>query len=99
MTPAHLERYMRERLDGSFTHVGGRRIAVPRDFIPTHQDAHGETSRGWMTEHKARAILQHVRTGATQHATARLFNVSHSTVSDISRGRTWKRLQGGLHGQ
>lgn len=90
---AFIEQQMRHRLDGTFTHVGGRRIAVPRDFIPTHQDAHGETSRGWMTETKARAILQHVRTGATQKETARRFSVSHSTVSDISRGRTWKRLQ------
>lgn len=87
------EAHIRAALDCTFTHIGGRRIVVPRDFIPSHQPPLAEAGRNWLTESKARAILEHVRTGATYQATARLFKVSHSTVSDISRGRTWKRLQ------
>lgn len=93
------EAQIRARLDGTFTHIGGRRTAVPRAFIPSHQNAHIAAGRDWMTETKARAILEHVRTGATHQATAKLFKVSHSTVSDISRGGTWKRLQEANYGQ
>lgn len=88
------EAQIRAGLDGTFTHIGGRRIAVPRDFTPSHENAHIAAGRGWMTETKARAILQHIRSGASQRETAQRFSVSHSTVSDISRGRTWKRLRG-----
>lgn len=93
------ESQIRAALDCTFTHVGGRRITVPPDFIPSHQPPLAEAGRSWITETKARAILAHVRTGATYQATARLFKVSHSTVSDISRGRTWKRLQEVNYGQ
>ncbi len=68
-------------------------MAVPHDFIPSHENTHIAAGRGWMTETKARAILQHIRGGATQRETAQRFSVSHSTVSDISRGRTWKCLR------
>lgn len=88
MNFSRLERAMRQHLDGTFTRVGGERITVTQDFIPSHQPPLAETGRNWLTEGKARAILQHVRSGATHQATARLFKVSHSTVSDISRGRT-----------
>lgn len=93
------ERQICTGLDGTFTHIGGHRIAVPCDFIPSHESAHIAAGRGWMTETKARAILQHIRSGATQRETAQRFSVSHSTVSDISRGRTWKRLQEVNYGQ
>lgn len=96
---AFTETQIRAALDCTFTQIDGRRIAVPRDFIPSHEHIHGEAGRGWMTEEKALAILQHVRGGATQRETADHFNVSHSTVSDISRGRTWKRLQEANYGQ
>jgi hypothetical protein len=93
------EHQIRTALDGTFTSVGGRRAAVPSNFIPSHEQPFAAAGRSWITESKARAILQHVRTGATYQATARLFKVSHSTVSDISRGRTWKRLQEANYGQ
>lgn len=93
------EAQIRASLDGTFTSVGGRRAAVPHDFIPSHEQPFAAAGRSWITETKARAILAHVRTGATYQATARLFKVSHSTVSDISRGRTWKRLQEANYGQ
>lgn len=99
------ESQIRAALDCTFTQIDGRRIAVARDFIPSHQPPLAEAGRNWITETKARAILQHVRAGATCQATAKLFKVSHSTVSDISRGRTWKRLhstpqpEGAAYGQ
>ena len=93
------EAEIRASLDGTFTSIGGRRVVVPRDFVPSHENTHIAAGRGWMTETKARAILQHIRAGATQRETAQRFNVSHSTVSDISRGRTWKRLQEVPHAQ
>lgn len=99
MTMPVSEAHIRERLDGTFTRVGGQRDLVPLDFIPTHESFEGNYQGGpHLTEGEALAILGHFRRSASYTETARLFGVDVSTVSNLARGKTWKHLNPARHG-
>lgn len=90
MTPSPLERLMRQRLDGTFTRVGGARQAVPRDFIPSHEE---QASDRHLSEAEAASILKHFMRGKSSAETAASFGVSHSTVYNVANGKRWEHFR------
>ena len=82
------ERYISERLDGTFTRVGGRRETLPPGFMPSHRPPGPRLTEAWATE-----ILRVHDRGVSKCQISRSTVLPRSTVRNLVSRKTWTHLK------